>query len=179
MFDPTAFENIRVVMEGILYDYDLAGDIIIIDRNDLINTAKLSRIYDISFQLTQTQQVSEPKITCKVSLTANLENLSAELLPTLLLKREAGCVMNIEYTFEHEKDDILLKQIEKIVRDSWNNITYKQTLAYEPLKKARKITHRGLIIFDHILRENEMNELPNRAEQIMTTLLRMEQMVDR
>ena len=28
MFDPTAFENMRVVMEGIFYDKDLSGDII-------------------------------------------------------------------------------------------------------------------------------------------------------
>ena len=51
MFDPTAFENIKVVLEGAVYDLDLNGEIIIIDRNDLINTAKLSRKYELSFQL--------------------------------------------------------------------------------------------------------------------------------
>ena len=51
MFDPTAFENMRVVMEGIFYDKDLSGDITIVDRNDVINTAKMSRDFDLSFQL--------------------------------------------------------------------------------------------------------------------------------
>ena len=49
MFDPTAFENMKVVMEGIFYDKDLSGEIIILDRNDIMNIAKLSRTYDLSF----------------------------------------------------------------------------------------------------------------------------------
>ena len=36
-------------MEGIFYDKDLSGEIVIVDRNDLINTAKLSRSYDLPF----------------------------------------------------------------------------------------------------------------------------------
>ena len=43
MFDPTAYENMRVVLEGIFYDKDLSGEILVIDRNDIVNTAKLSR----------------------------------------------------------------------------------------------------------------------------------------
>ena len=73
MFDPTAFENMRVVMEGILYDKDLSGDIMIVDRNDVINTAKMSRNFDLSFQL-KSSFVS--KVTCKVTLKANLEKSS-------------------------------------------------------------------------------------------------------
>ena len=29
MFDPTAYENMRVVLEGIFYDKDLSGDILL------------------------------------------------------------------------------------------------------------------------------------------------------
>ena len=77
MFDPTAFENMKVVMEGIFYDKDLSGEIIIVDRNDFINTAKLSRSYDLSFQL---PLAKKEKVTCKFTLSAELENLTAELL---------------------------------------------------------------------------------------------------
>jgi hypothetical protein len=41
MFDPTAFDNMKVVLEGALYDLDIMGEIIITDRNDLFNTAKM------------------------------------------------------------------------------------------------------------------------------------------
>ncbi|WP_428908852.1 hypothetical protein [Niallia sp. Krafla_26] len=178
MFDPTAFENIRVVLEGTFYDMDLAGNLIIIDRNDLINTAKLSRTYDFSFRLTASQQVIEPKITCKVTLSASLENLAAELLSNPLLMREAGCVMQIEYMFEYEEDEFTLKQIEKILR-TWKNTTYKQMITYEPLKKRRKIKHHELISCDHILKEEDMNELPDIANQIMSTLLQIEKVINR
>lgn len=36
MFDPTAFDNMKVVIEGAIYDLDLDGEISIIDRNDLL-----------------------------------------------------------------------------------------------------------------------------------------------
>ena len=51
LFDPTAFENIKVVIEGEIYDRDLSGEIFVTDRNDWFNSAKLSRKYEISFGL--------------------------------------------------------------------------------------------------------------------------------
>ncbi|MGZ4162287.1 MAG: hypothetical protein ACXVNF_16040, partial [Neobacillus sp.] len=51
VFDPTAFDNMKVVIEGALYDMDIIGEIIITDRNDIMNMAKLSRRFDICFTL--------------------------------------------------------------------------------------------------------------------------------
>lgn len=51
MFDPTAFDNMKVVIEGALYDLDICGEIVITDRNDSFNMAKMSRTFDISFRL--------------------------------------------------------------------------------------------------------------------------------
>ena len=49
LFDPTAYENLKVVFEGIVYDYDLNEEITIIERNDYINLADMSRTYNLSF----------------------------------------------------------------------------------------------------------------------------------
>ena len=75
MFDPTAFDNMKVVIEGALYDLDLAGKIVIIDRNDIMNIAKMSRRFDVSFTL------PEARVTAMIEITSNLINLAAELLP--------------------------------------------------------------------------------------------------
>ncbi len=50
MFDPTVFENLKVVLEGSVYDLDLSGDIEISDRSDLVDLAKLSRAYTVALK---------------------------------------------------------------------------------------------------------------------------------
>ncbi|WP_338470019.1 hypothetical protein R4Z10_14535 [Niallia sp. XMNu-256] len=179
MFDPTAFENIRVVLEGIFYDKDLAGELIIIDRNDTINTAKLSRIYDVSFQLQPSEIINEPKITCKITIEAKLQNLSAELLPSLRTKNEAGCIFFSEFIFEHEKDEFFLKQIESILKETWKKVKIKQTVVYEPFKRGKKMEHHGFLEFNQLLTEDHMNDLPDIAQQIVETLMQMEVVLNR
>ena len=51
LFDPTAFDNMKVVLEGAVYDRDLFGDILIVSRDDLVNLATLSRKFTIEFVL--------------------------------------------------------------------------------------------------------------------------------
>ena len=180
MFDPTAFENIRVVLEGIFYDKDLEGSMMIIDRNDIINTAKLSRTYDLSIRLTASDQVENPQVTCKVSLNASLENLSAELLPVFHMKQEAGCIVKIEFLFDYyKKDEFFLKQIEKLLRENWTGTKIKQTVYYEPFKKVEKVRYHAELNFSEMLKEEQISELPEICQQIMTILVQMDKMMSR
>jgi len=179
MFDPTAFENIRVVLEGIFYDEDLEGSLIIIDRNDLINTAKLSRTYELICRLTASNEVANPQITCKVTLNASLENLTAELLPVNHIKQEAGCHLTIEFLFDHKQDEFFLKQIEKLLREEWTGTKIRQTVNYEPFKKVEKVKHHAEVNFFEMLKEEQISEIPEICQQIMTILLQMEKMITR
>ena len=92
MFDPTAFENIKVVIEGEIYDRDLSGEILVTDRNDWINTAKLSRKYEITFSL---PGKDDAFLSSTMTLETGLENLSAELLGQEHAKKLAGCNVGI------------------------------------------------------------------------------------
>ncbi|MBR8645431.1 hypothetical protein KEH51_18565 [[Brevibacterium] frigoritolerans] len=51
MFDPTAFENMKVVLEGAVYDRDFIGDILVINRDDIVNLSTMSRSYKIEMEL--------------------------------------------------------------------------------------------------------------------------------
>lgn len=179
MFDPTAFENIRVILEGIFYDEDLEGSLIIIDRNDLINTAKLSRTYELICRLTPSNEVANPQITCKVTLNARLENFTAELLPVIHMKQEAGCHLMIEFLFDYKQDEFFLKQIEKLIREKWTGTKIRQTVSYEPFKKKEKVKHHVELNFNELLKEEQISELPEICQQIMTILLQMEKMMIR
>ncbi|MCV9888442.1 hypothetical protein [Metabacillus halosaccharovorans] len=47
MFDPTVFDNLKVVIEGYIYDMDIDEQISVTDRSDIIDLAKMSRQYSI------------------------------------------------------------------------------------------------------------------------------------
>ncbi len=176
MFDPTAFENMRVVMEGAFYDRDLSGDISIVDRNDIINTAKLSRIFDLSFKL---NSASISIVTCRLTLEANLKNLVAELLPTPGSEKQAGCMVKIEFLFEHDSNDSITLEVDRILRKIWGeNRTIQQIIHYEPLE-SNPIKHQNaLISFDRTIGEDQMDDLLDMMEYMMLTIEKIEDVVN-
>ncbi|NUJ69854.1 hypothetical protein HUS64_21435, partial [Pseudoalteromonas sp. 2102] len=52
MFDPTIFDNLKTVVEGAVYDLDVTDELVtVVDRSDIIDLAKFTRAYALSFQL--------------------------------------------------------------------------------------------------------------------------------
>lgn len=51
MFDPTIYDNLKVVLEGLLYDMDAEGKIRIVERTDLIDLAGMERTFRMKFVL--------------------------------------------------------------------------------------------------------------------------------
>lgn len=49
MFDLIVFDNLKVIVEGVVYDFDLYGDIFVIDWKDMMDFVLLSCIYYILF----------------------------------------------------------------------------------------------------------------------------------
>jgi hypothetical protein len=177
MFDPTAYENMRVVMEGIIYDKDLSGEISIVDRNDVINTAKLSRTFDLSFQFNSS---SISKVTGRLTLEASLKNLAAELLPTSGLERQAGCLVKIEFLFEQESDQSISIEVDRILRTIWGeNRIIKQISRYEPLLHTQNIQHTALILFDRIVTEDQIDDMVEMVDYMMLTLEKLEILINK
>jgi hypothetical protein len=168
MFDPTAFDNMKVVIEGALYDLDIIGEIMITDRNDLINLSKMSRKFDVSFQLPNST------VTAKIELSSNLVNLAAELLPALLSEQKAGSHLSLEFLYDHEIKEIDYQTIESILLDVWGSTRkITQTVHYHPLEVERKRNHVITIEFDRLIREDQIDDLVEMTEFIMTTLKKL------
>jgi len=171
MFDPTAFDNMKVVMEGALYDLDLSGRIVIMDRNDLVNMAKMSRKFDISFQL------PGKTATASIEMESNLVNLAAELIPKSDTSNFAGCTVKLEFSFESAANVVDYHAIEKIFSDIWGptrKIT--QTTHLKPLmnESARHII---TVEFDRLIGEDQMDDLIEMLDYILTSLDRLQLMV--
>jgi hypothetical protein len=47
MFDPTVFDNLKVIIEGAIYDLDLDGELQVVNRRDLVDLANMSRQFSM------------------------------------------------------------------------------------------------------------------------------------
>ncbi|AZU63074.1 hypothetical protein [Neobacillus mesonae] len=177
MFDPAAFDNMKVVIEGALYDMDLDGEIAITNRNDIVNIAKMSRLFNISFTL--------PKVTCRlltarIELEAKLENLAAELLSGSVSEKLAGCNVTLQFIFEHEDDAKHYQAVQGIITGIWGelrNIT--QSVEFNPLAEQRKVKNVVTIDFVRIIGEEQMDDLIEMTAFMLTTLTALENYISR
>jgi hypothetical protein len=165
MFDPTAFDNMKVVIEGALYDLDIIGEIVITDRNDLINMAKMSRNFDMSFHLPNSI------VKAKMEMTSNLVNLAAELIPSIQLEPKSGCHLRLQFLIEHEDLEIDFQVVETILQNVWGSTRkITQIVQYHPLEIESKHTHVIKVEFERLIGEDQMDDLVEMTEFIITTL---------
>lgn len=170
MFDPTAFENMKVVLEGALYDLDLNGEILIFDRNDFMNLAKLSRKYEVCFSLVDQSK----NISAKLVLEAGLDNLAAELLPGGTSEKRSGCSIYLQFYFEHQKKIIDYEKIEKSLLDIWGtNRKITHLASFYPLQKDKRMHSEVKIEFDRLIQENQIDDLVEMIDSMITTLYRL------
>lgn len=168
MFDPAAFDNMKTVIEGALYDFDLNGEIVISDRNDCLNIAKMSRRFTISFKLSDH---TENQITANLELEAGLKNLAAELLPGLLSSELAGCRLRLKFCLEVIDEEKTYQEIADIFGKIWGEKRkISQSVEYNPLDYSGKIRNAVTVDFDRIVGEDQMCDLVEMIHFMTTTL---------
>src|SRR5438477_366467 len=106
----------KVVIEGALYDLDISGEIVITDRNDIINMAKLSRRFDICFKLPDNKGIP---VSAKIEMESHLINLAAELLPVSPTENQGGCYVRLHFFIEQAEKKEDYNSIQKILVDIW------------------------------------------------------------
>lgn len=174
MFDPTAFDNMKVVIEGALYDRDISGEIVIVDRNDCVNMAKMSRQFDVSFRLSD----SGSSVAAKFAMESHLANLAAELLPDSQLERFAGCHIKLDFVFEQGVDAIDYEVIGVLFREIWGtDRQITQFVCYNPLESEDLAAHTITVEFGRLIGENQMDDLVEMIEFIVKTLDQLESMI--
>ncbi len=156
MFDPTIFDNLKTVMEGSIYDMDLAGDIHITDRKDLVDLSTMSRKYSIRFERRQS-----PNVYAEVQLTASLQDLSLEILELEGLE-QAGCEFTIHFctTIENEKT---CDHIETELSRIWEGrpaIVQRLSFTYAKHNNQPRYDNDITLNFDRKINENQIPDFP-------------------
>ena len=176
MFDPTAFENMKVVIEGAMYDRDLAGEIRIIDRNDLLNSAKLSRKYEVTFSINR--EDVQP-LSCTLILEAGLENLAAELLPAAHSERLSGCHLFVNFSLVHSNDFAIYQRIEEELKSIWgHDRTIKQSVIYDPFKNDDMIMNQTTISFNRLIYEDQLDDIIIMTDYMIKSLNRLQMIIN-
>ncbi|WP_435925574.1 hypothetical protein [Paenibacillus sp. DYY-L-2] len=114
MFDPTIFDNLKVVLEGAVYDLDLGGELQIIGRSDRIELAAMSRYYAIQFRVP-----GKHDAWAELRLWADTEDLAGEIME--LANVTLGCQMQPVF-FKYVKDvPAECRKIEQLTSEIWGN----------------------------------------------------------
>lgn len=119
MFDPTAFENMKVVLEGAVYDRDFIGDILVINRDDMVNLSTMSRSYKIEMELKE--PMAPISISGAIEIHASLRNLSAELLDSTIDDTHSGCTVDIFISFPQKLNEVNAEQFLNDLGKIWGD----------------------------------------------------------
>lgn len=174
MFDPTAFENMKVVVEGAVYDHDFYGDLTVTNRKDLVDLANLSRQFIMEMEL-KTYQARYPVIGV-VSICADLVNLSAELLPNQSPFNEGSMItvaLKIPCQLEGIKGGELLNVLEGI----WGNSRRLELInsRYRDNKNSElSYSTECKISFGRLIKEEQMDDLTDMLDTLIETLKKMD-----
>ncbi|MGZ0052167.1 hypothetical protein [Brevibacillus gelatini] len=131
MFHPLVFDNIRVVLEGAVYDRDFDGAITITNRSDVMDMATFQRLFQIDFKLAG-QAENERAVRAQMQLRTSLGDIAAEQLETPLVEH-IGCTICIHFYMQLEGPGDIpdrAKEITTILNDIWGQRPFiTQTLS--------------------------------------------------
>ncbi|MFY4776061.1 hypothetical protein [Metabacillus sp. RGM 3146] len=164
MFDPTIFDNLKVVLEGEIYDRDLDQEIIILDRTDIVNLSDMSRMYRIKF--------AEKKGTAIASVEFQLFMSHKQMYSEWKQDfKEAGC--DIKMIFAWPKDLSGCKE--------WTESSIKRIWGEEVLishETRRTTSHSGITVvqylvyleFDRMINEDNALDLESMVSYALETI---------
>ncbi len=133
MFDPTIFENLKVVMEGAVYDLDLEGLVLVVGRHDLVDLADMSRVFVIRFRLKNGNCIGE------LRLSAALSDLAGEKLEWK--NAYPGCSLELRFQLEISETANTCQTIQRQLEALWDGRPeIKQTISF-PYNPDAELNH--------------------------------------
>lgn len=168
MFDPTIYENLKVVTEGAVYDLDLRGLIQITGRSDVIELAEMSRSYAVVFQ-----RVEEGVAEAEYRLRAGTGDLAAELMS--LPNAVPGCRLELIFRLPLYEPETECRQVAEIIREIWEaDVALRQTISYVIDEPESGYQAEVVLDFNRKFGEEVIVDLPRLLNHMVMTLERLD-----
>jgi hypothetical protein len=161
MFDPTAFDNMKVVIEGAAYDLDLSGEIKIIDRKDLVDLATMSRMYQLKLSLGPNEATY-----ATLTLNASVEQIASELLTIHSLQQGSYISLTFSWIETENKNDI-----NEIIKQLWGN--HRSYDERKIISSIHGIRREIIIEFNRIVTEEMLDDLLDMMHHAVKTLQKL------
>jgi len=120
MFHPTIFDNIRVVLEGAVYDRDFDGAILITGRSDRVDLADYHRHYQIDFVLAGMAEDVEA-VKAQIHLRTTLADIAGEQLEQPQLAERIGSTIGIQLVIPIRDVERECGEIIALLHEIWGN----------------------------------------------------------
>ncbi|UJF35943.1 hypothetical protein [Paenibacillus hexagrammi] len=154
MFDPTIYENVKVVLEGAVYDLDLNGAALVTQRSDQLDMSSMSRTYKIEFAR-MLDQASRAELT----LYAHLKDLAAEILEQT--SASPGCILEVRLRTTVSDPEKECPEIAKALTRIWGSRPHiKQQLSYEFGSEPIVYRDEVLLTFGRKIDEGQIDDFP-------------------
>jgi hypothetical protein len=159
MFDPTAYENLKVVLQGALYELELTGSLKITDRKDMIDLASLERRYSLTVS-----HPDEDDISAVITLTAGINEWNAEARPSD--NGMPGAWLQVSYQSEGR---LFPEETSNRLEEWWGP---DRTLEWTEIRSSiHPIKHVCKVNFNRIITEEMVDDLEEVAVHIENSLL--------
>lgn len=119
MFHPIIFDNIKIVLEGAVYDRDFDGAITVTGRSDVVDLATFHRLFMIDFYLAE-QTGRENAVSAQIQLKSSLTDIAAEQLEQKLTEH-VGCTICIHFSMSIREIRQETESITGILNDIWGD----------------------------------------------------------
>jgi hypothetical protein len=164
LFDPTIYENLKVVLEGAVYDLDLSGIVLVTQRTDRVELSSMSRYYAIEFM-----QTGQPANKAEVIIQAHLRDLAAEILENVT--QVPGCTLAIILTTQVEDPELECPEIQRKLGDIWEHRPQiSQTLSYIYNDQPFMYNNRIELRFGRKVDEGQIDDFPNLVRYALQSL---------
>ena len=161
MFDPTAYENLKVILQGALYELELMGSLKVLGRKDIIDLASLERRYSLTIG-----RPDKENISVTVTLSAGMKEWSAEANPSA--DSEPGAKLQVFYQSSGGSfpDDFINK-----LEDWWGT---GRTIELRTVNSTHQpLLHQAIVNFNRIITEEMVDDLEELVIHIENSLMEM------
>jgi len=124
MFDPTIYDNLKIIVEGAAYDVEDLG-FYVFHRADLVDLASMSREFQIGLVQQNKKSALHPYPQLQVRLRSGLDDFAAELGNGHIdAATSYGCHIAILYAIPMRSIDRAaeqLQELEQLLRSIWSD----------------------------------------------------------
>lgn len=166
MFDPTIYENLKVVAEGAIYDLDLVGQILVTNRIDRVDLARLTRFYAITFRKADKGKNS---VYGEFRIYVDIHDLTAEIMEKD--DQTMGCHIEVVFTTNIHNIEKDCEAIQFLLLNVWGNrpiITQRISFVYN--EKPSVLFNEIVLTFDRKIGEAQIGDMPVMVDHMVESI---------